>query len=187
MASRTLPSGHPAWAGLAIDVAFQRPASGGRRMAITEENRHQLYHRLEEVLGHDEATVMMEHLPPVGWADVATKRDLDAHAVATKRDLDAHAERLDGRITALEERLDGRITALEERLDGRITALEERLDGRINALEERLGGRIDTMEARFEARLERSLRMQSNRFFLGMGAMLTCLFTVQQVVAATLS
>lgn len=46
-------------------------------MSITEAERHQLYQRLEAVLGHDEASVLMEHLPPVGWADVATKRDLD--------------------------------------------------------------------------------------------------------------
>jgi hypothetical protein len=29
----------------------------------------------------------MSYLPPVGWADVATKRDLDALQVATTRDL----------------------------------------------------------------------------------------------------
>lgn len=46
-------------------------------MAITEESRHQLYTRLESVLGPQEATVLMEHLPPIGWADVATKRDLE--------------------------------------------------------------------------------------------------------------
>jgi len=56
-------------------------------MAISEEARHQLYTRLEDVLGRREATTLMEHLPPVGWADVATKRDLDELGAATKRDL----------------------------------------------------------------------------------------------------
>lgn len=46
-------------------------------MAITEESRHQLYTRLDDVLGPQEANTLMEHLPPVGWADVATKQDLD--------------------------------------------------------------------------------------------------------------
>ena len=44
-------------------------------MAIDERTRHQLYLRLEEVLGDEEANTLMEHLPPVGWADVATKQD----------------------------------------------------------------------------------------------------------------
>jgi hypothetical protein len=46
-------------------------------MAINERARHQLYLRLEEHLGAEAATTLMEHLPPTGWADVATKRDLD--------------------------------------------------------------------------------------------------------------
>ena len=65
-------------------------------MAISEESRHQLYQRLEEALGHDEATVLMEHLPPVGWADVATRRDLDA----------------------LEDRIGLRFANVDQRLDG---------------------------------------------------------------------
>ena len=46
-------------------------------MAVDERRRHEMYLKLEEVLGPDEATTLMEHLPPVGSADVATKRDLD--------------------------------------------------------------------------------------------------------------
>ena len=46
-------------------------------MAIDERARHHLYLRLEEHLGAEAAETLMEHLPPTGWADVATKRDLD--------------------------------------------------------------------------------------------------------------
>lgn len=45
-------------------------------MAVDERSRHELYRRLEEVLGSDAATTLIEHLPPVGWADVVTKHDL---------------------------------------------------------------------------------------------------------------
>jgi hypothetical protein len=46
-------------------------------MVLDERSRHELYLRLEEVLGPERAETLMEMLPPVGWADVATKRDLD--------------------------------------------------------------------------------------------------------------
>ncbi|MGC8627359.1 MAG: hypothetical protein ACP5VR_07360 [Acidimicrobiales bacterium] len=40
-----------------------------------------MYNRLAEVLGPEDAVTLMEHLPPVGWADVATKRDIDVLSV----------------------------------------------------------------------------------------------------------
>ena len=57
-------------------------------MTISDQRRHDLHRRLVEVLGSDAAATLMEHLPPVGWADVATKRDLDQLSTATRRDLD---------------------------------------------------------------------------------------------------
>lgn len=62
-------------------------------MALTEENRHRLYQRLEQVLGREEATTLMEHLPPVGWADVATKRDVDHLGAELRAELRADIER----------------------------------------------------------------------------------------------
>ena len=56
---------------------------------IDERTRHELFLRLEEVLGPEEAATLMEHLPPVGWADVATKRDLDALGVRFEHKIEA--------------------------------------------------------------------------------------------------
>jgi hypothetical protein len=61
---------------------------GENTMGIDERSRHDLHVGLEEILGPDRAAILMEHLPPMGWADVATKRDLDQVAAATRRDLD---------------------------------------------------------------------------------------------------
>jgi hypothetical protein len=46
-------------------------------MAVDERRRHQLYRRLEEVLGQEEAGALMDYLPPVGWADVARRSDIE--------------------------------------------------------------------------------------------------------------
>lgn len=46
-------------------------------MALDERSRHELHLRLERSLGPEAAATLMEMLPPTGWADVVTKRDLD--------------------------------------------------------------------------------------------------------------
>ena len=46
-------------------------------MAVDERRRHEMYLAFEELVGGEVATTMMEHLPPVGWADVATKHDVE--------------------------------------------------------------------------------------------------------------
>gem|GEM_PF-1586417 len=41
-----------------------------------ERRRHQLYEEAKRVLSVESADELMSYLPPVGWADVATKADL---------------------------------------------------------------------------------------------------------------
>jgi len=98
-------------------------------MAIDERSRHELFVRLEEVLeGH--ANVLMEHLPPVGWADVATKRDLDALALAAKRDLDQLEERLEMKLDVRFARLGTRFAQVDARFDqadAKLEATEQRV------------------------------------------------------------
>jgi hypothetical protein len=65
-------------------------------VTIDEHQRYQLHQALDTTLGPENAATLMAHLPPVGWADVATKHDLNV----LRNDLHAVEERLGLRITA---------------------------------------------------------------------------------------
>ncbi len=60
-------------------------------------------------MGPGAADTLMEMLPPVGWADVATKRDLEV---------------LEMRLDSLEQRMDSRFDALRFELTGEMHALK---------------------------------------------------------------
>jgi len=46
-------------------------------MAVDERARHDLFVKLEEVIGPEQATTLMEHLPPGGYTELATKQDVE--------------------------------------------------------------------------------------------------------------
>jgi len=46
-------------------------------MAVSEKQRHEFIKAAEEVFGPVHSETLMNLLPPVGWADVATKHDLE--------------------------------------------------------------------------------------------------------------
>ena len=73
-------------------------------MAVTDQARNQLFNRLREALGDEDAATMMELLPPVGWADVARQRDLDQLGASIDQRFDGLEARLDLRFDAVEQR-----------------------------------------------------------------------------------
>jgi hypothetical protein len=64
-------------------------------MVVDERARRELYERAEVALGRDGADTMMALLPPVGWADVVTRHDLDQKTDAVDRRFDAVNQRFD--------------------------------------------------------------------------------------------
>jgi hypothetical protein len=111
-------------------------------MSVTEFERHQLYSWFEEHMGQDRATTMMNLLPPMGWGDVATRRDLHL---------------LEARIDTLESRIDAKIDTLESRIDAKIDTLEARLDAKIDTLEARLDAKIEARLGDFRSDMMRTL------------------------------
>lgn len=121
-------------------------------MAIDERARLQLHRRLEEVLGEREAAILMSHLPPVGWADVATKHDLDQLGQV-----------LTTRIEAVEGRMGARIGALDSKVD----SVETHLGHRIDRLESSLDARFEASQDKIMANTRAELLHQTRTFLLG--------------------
>lgn len=88
-------------------------------MAITEESRRRLHRELTGVMGEEGATLVVEHLPPIDWSEVATKRDL----AATKAELRAEIAMLRAEMTAGFALVDARFTSI----DAHFTSIEARL------------------------------------------------------------
>jgi len=90
-------------------------------MALSDQQRHGLHGRLEEVLGREHAAALMTQIPPTGWADMATKQDLALLG-----------ERLDARIERVEATLDARIDGVEAGLEAKIETSEHRILGALH-------------------------------------------------------
>ena len=106
-------------------------------MSITEESRHQMFEALRRALGPEHAATLMEHLPPVGWADVATKRDLDHTEALLRGDLDRVESNLRGDLDRVESNLRGEI-------DTKVTGCENRLLREISQLRGEVGRDVRT-------------------------------------------
>ena len=95
-------------------------------MSITNEQRYDLHQALDEKLGRKDAAVLMEHLPPVGWADVATKQDLDAQTALLAAELRGDMMSMERRFWLETRRLDQGIAGLRTDMEAGFRRLQTR-------------------------------------------------------------
>lgn len=89
-------------------------------LAVDEAARHQLYTRLDETLGAQPTSTLMSLLPPVGWADVATRDDLRSLESSLRGEMAQLRGDVTRDIAGLESRL---TTALRQQLLAMIAAM----------------------------------------------------------------
>ena len=82
-------------------------------MRITEASRFQLRTAIGQILDEEAADTLMELLPPVGWADVATKTDLQHLRDEMQADIKNLRDELKGDMHALQLTIEA---TLEKRL-----------------------------------------------------------------------
>ena len=119
--------------------------SEAHAMTMTEDDRYHLHQQLEEALDERGANTMMELLPPVGWADVTTKRDLDQ----------------------LEERMDLRFQNVDLRfdnVDSRLDEISENTSLRLNQAAETTNLRFDQAAESTNLRFDQAAESTNLRF-----------------------
>jgi hypothetical protein len=86
-------------------------------MAVDEQRlRQSLHARLAEAVGADEAALLMEYLPPVGWADIARQSDLDAQRVLLTNAMEASSAQLRAEMATIRAEIRGDIAELKSQL-----------------------------------------------------------------------
>jgi hypothetical protein len=93
-------------------------------MPVDERARHRLYLKLEEVLGSDEAGTLMAHLPPAGFAELATKDDLLLTRTELKTEMESLKQELKGDMASLK----GEMASLKQELKGDMASLKAEME-----------------------------------------------------------
>jgi hypothetical protein len=76
-------------------------------VTITEQERHDLYERLQETLGEAGAETLMQYLPTTGVADLVTKSDLNALEATLRAEMRHMTHATDLKLEAMEHRILG--------------------------------------------------------------------------------
>ncbi len=90
-------------------------------MAITEASRLEMHLGLREVLGDSVADIVMEHLPPGGWRDVASKADIHGSTDSLRTEFRTEMASLRAEVESAIASIKADLARLEKRLDRSIT------------------------------------------------------------------
>lgn len=120
----------------------------------SQQARTELYHRLSEVIGPENATTLMSYLP---YEPPATARDLEATESALRSTIEASETALRSEISASVESLRAELCGEIQKVDQGLRSEIQKVDSGLRAEMRVLNGRMDGFEermGRFEKRLD---------------------------------
>ena len=102
----------------------------GKFMSSGEADRLTLHQTLRGLMPENVADILMAHLPPVGWSNVATEDDINLLRMEMNQRftlVDEKFKQVDPRFTTTDERFK-RIDARFDQIDARFNRLETKID-----------------------------------------------------------
>ena len=116
-------------------------------MITTEAERFQMHEALIDAHGKEVAAIIMEHLPPTGWGDVARRSDVAGLQVLTKKDIDMLRISMGGEMQALRAEMRGEMQELRAEMRGEMQALRLEMHVLFNKQLKWLVGLVITAQA----------------------------------------
>ncbi len=125
-------------------------------MNITQQDRHDLFAKLQSALGESGASTLMELLPLQPNAELATRADMASLRDTVRGELaEVRGEiaEVRGEISELRGELKGDMASLRSELKGDMASLQSELKGDMASLD----GRLTTEMGRLDGRLTREM------------------------------
>ena len=151
-------------------------------MSITDRQRLKLLRTLETVIGPEDASTLMDHLPPVTWAKVATIDHVsvvgDQTTKALRGEMQVLSTQLRSEMHTLSTELRGELNELRVELQSEMSVLANQLRSEMNEFGIQLRSEIDQHGSRLEAGIERGFRRQ----ILALGTLGTAWFAIATTI-----
>jgi transposase len=133
-------------------------------MSITDRQRLKLLRTLETVIGPEDASTLMDHLPPVTWANVATVDHVsaigDQTTQALRGEMQVLSTQLRSEMSELRVELRSDMTVLSNQLRSEMNQLGTELRSEMKQLGTQPRSEIIQHGSRLEAAIERGFRRQ---------------------------
>jgi hypothetical protein len=94
-------------------------------MALAESSRRLLHESAAAALGTEAADVLMEHLPPAGWADLARRSDVEHETALLRLELGALGTEMRGEFATVRAEMAGGFAAVRAELRTEIQAASQ--------------------------------------------------------------
>jgi hypothetical protein len=125
-------------------------------MAVEERSRRELQEALMDTIGPEHTDTLLSYLPPTGWADVATTRDLDAMRAELRGEISELRAEVRSEVSAVR----GEVSAVR----GEVSELRGEISG--------LRADMNTLAATVRGEMHHELRVQFYSLAALMAAML---------------
>jgi hypothetical protein len=89
--------------------------------------RRLLREQAMRAMGSEAADVLMEHLPPAGWADLARRSDVEHETALLRLEIGTLRAEMSGEFTAVRAEMSGEFAAVRAEMSGGMSTLAEQL------------------------------------------------------------